>query len=136
MQHFDPSSAVATPVQTRQDRGRRAYLSGVAGEQAVAREYNRRGAVLLASRWRGQGGEIDLVFADGDVIVFVEVKKGRSFDAALNRLSEVQMLRIHRAASEYLGTTPNGQLSEVRFDLALVNDTGAVKIMQNAFGHF
>ena len=89
-----------------------------------------------ARRWRGQGGEIDLIYSEGDVIVFCEVKAARSFDAALGSLSEAQMLRIHAAASEYLGTTPMGQLSDVRFDLALVDGQGQVQVMENAFGHF
>lgn len=136
MQHFDPHSACAIPAEARRRRGQRAYLSGVAAEESVARLYENGPAQLAARRWRGQGGEIDLIFHEDEVVVFVEVKKGPSFDAALNRLSEVQMLRIHAAASEYLGTTPRGQLSEVRFDLALVDDTGTVRIMRNAFGHF
>lgn len=121
---------------TRPERGQRAYLSGLSAEAAVARLLERRGHVLIAQRWRGRGGEIDQIYRDGNVHVFVEVKKARSFDAALRSLREAQMLRIHAAASEYLGTTPDGQLSEVRFDLALVDQTGQIRIIENAFGHF
>jgi len=46
----------------RRDRGRRAWLSGVSAERTVAQVYDRRGADLLETRWRGQGGEIDLIF--------------------------------------------------------------------------
>lgn len=123
-------------VSQRRERGARNHLSGLAAEGAVLRHFEAGDAVLAAQRWRGQGGEIDLIFCEGEVIVFVEVKKARSFEAALARLSEAQMMRIHTAASEYLGTTPRGQLSEVRFDLALVDQSGAVQVMENAFGHF
>ncbi|QGX97318.1 hypothetical protein EI983_03100 [Roseovarius faecimaris] len=136
MQHFNPHSAFACPVEPRRLRGKSNYLSGLAAESAVRRRYETTGAVLAAERWRGQGGEIDLIFLEGDVIVFVEVKKGPSFEWALTRLSEAQMMRIHRSAAEFLGTTPRGQLSEVRFDLALVDQSGAVQVMENAFGHF
>lgn len=121
---------------TRQDRGQRAYLSGLSAETSVARHLERSGLVVVAERWRGRGGEIDLILRDGDTFIFVEVKKARSFDAALNSLREAQMHRIHAAASEYLAHTPNGQLTDVRFDLALANETGQVQIIENAFSHF
>lgn len=118
------------------DIGQRSYLSGLSAETGVARLMQRRGHVLVAERWRGRGGEIDQIYRAGNVHVFVEVKKARSFDAALRSLREAQMLRIHAAASEYLENTPDGQLSEVRFDLALVDQTGRIKILENAFSHF
>jgi len=121
---------------TRRDRGQRAYLSGLSAESSVARHLERAGLMPVAERWQGKGGEIDLILRDGPVYVFCEVKKARSFDVALNSLREAQMLRIHAAASEFLEHTPMGQLSEVRFDLALVNETGEIRILQNAFSHF
>ncbi|WP_371229317.1 YraN family protein [Roseovarius sp. 2305UL8-3] len=121
---------------TREERGLRAYLSGASAEAAVARYLGRRGCDLVAERWRGKGGEIDLILREGETYVFCEVKKARSFDAAQNSLRETQMYRIHAAASEYLEHTPKGQLSDVRFDLALVNETGEIRIVKNAFGHF
>jgi putative endonuclease len=36
---------------------------------------------------------------------------------------------------EYLGKIPNGSLTDVRFDVALVNALGEVRIIENAFGH-
>jgi Holliday junction resolvase-like predicted endonuclease len=46
--------------------------------------------------------EIDLIFADGDGLIFTEVKKSRSHDAALRNLSHRQQNRIYQAATEYL----------------------------------
>ena len=100
------------------------------------RQASRQGLTLVARRWRGQGGEIDLIFRDGILYIFMEVKKARSFDAALKSLKPSQMRRIHSAASEYLIHSPQGQLSDVRFDLALVDEKGRVEIRQDAFGHF
>lgn len=120
----------------RRRRGQRAWHAGAAAERTVARYFERRGAVERERRWRGQGGEIDLILSEGGEIVFCEVKAARSFDAAVMRLSEAQMLRIHAAAAEYLGGMPDGQLSQVRFDLALVDGQGNVRVMENAFGHF
>lgn len=120
----------------RQDRGRRAYLSGRSAEDAVVRSFAAQGALLLETRWRGQSGEIDLILRAQGSYVFCEVKQAATFDLALQRLSVAQMQRIHFAASEYLGQTSEGQLAPVRFDLAVVDGAGAVRILQNAFGHF
>lgn len=120
----------------RADRGLRAWQSGMAAERSVAACYDRRGADLLETRWRGEGGEIDLILREGAVIVFCEVKAARSFDAAIARLRPAQVRRIHAAAAEYLGHVPAGQLAEVRFDLAVVDQRGATEIIENAFGHF
>lgn len=129
---------VASSAQSRrrQDRGRRAYLSGRGAEDAVIRSYAAQGALLLENRWRGESGEIDLILRAQGSYVFCEVKRAATFDLAMQRLGVAQMQRIHLAASEYLGQTPEGQLAPVRFDLAVVDGAGALRILQNAFGHF
>jgi putative endonuclease len=38
------------------------------------------------------------------------------------------------AASEFLGERAAGQLTAARVDLAMVNDQGAISILENAFG--
>lgn len=134
--HTASHTAAVTPVESRKRAGQRAYLSGASAENAVAAEYGRLGNSLLETRWRGQEGEIDLIVQDGETIVFVEVKKSRTHAQAIARLRPAQMRRIHAAASQYLAFMPNGQLSNVRFDLAVVDAIGRVKISENAFGHF
>ena len=129
--------AATQQVRTRKrDAGAIAYFSGCAAEASVARVYVDRGCTLLESRGRGQAGEIDLIFEQEGVLLFVEVKKASSFDVAAERLSAAQARRIHMAASEYLEQAPNGQLSDMRFDLALCNGTGQVEIREGAFSHF
>ncbi len=112
------------------------YYAGLCAEDAVAQDYARRGRWVVQRRWRGKGGEIDLIFADGDGLIFVEVKKSRSHGRAAQSLSRRQMDRISMAASEFLGTQPRGQLTDVRFDLATVNDVGEIAILENAFQEF
>lgn len=109
------------------------YHAGLAAEQIVARDYERRRHTFAAQRWRGKSGEIDLIMRDGGTVIFVEVKKSKSFDAAALRLQRRQMDRLCRSASEFLAGEPLGQLTEMRFDLAMVNGDGAVKVIENAF---
>ncbi|NBB97165.1 MAG: hypothetical protein GVY34_03190 [Alphaproteobacteria bacterium] len=110
----------------------RNHFAGLAAEDGVLRDYAAKGYRLLERRYRGRGGEIDLVLGRGEDIIFVEVKKSRSFDAARARLGQRQVARLFAAASEFLGGQPKGQLTETRFDLALVNAQGEVAIMENA----
>ncbi|WP_272008735.1 YraN family protein [Roseovarius sp. ZX-A-9] len=134
--HVDIATLPAAPLAARRVRGARAWQSGAAAEGIAVRLYRAAGLDLLEHRWRGQGGEIDLILRDGDVIVFAEVKQARSHDAARASLRPAQMRRIHAAASEYLGGQPQGLLSEVRFDLVTVDGTGDCKVMEGALSHF
>lgn len=117
----------------RRQKGGLAYHSGQAAEDAVARHYDRRGAPITASRWRGASGEIDLVAREGAGVVFIEVKKAATHAEAAGRLSRRQMDRIYAAASEFLEGEPDGQLTDCRFDVALVDAMGRVEIIEHAF---
>ena len=113
--------------------GSTSYHAGFAAEEIVADHYWRNGRSVLARRWRGKGGELDLITRDGDDIVFVEVKKSSSFAKAASSLGKRQMARLCRGASEFVATLPKGQLTPIRFDVAVVNGIGAVEIIENAF---
>jgi putative endonuclease len=116
----------------REDTGRSNYLAGQAAEDMVLRHYEARGLVLAKARWRGKAGEVDLILRDGEDLVFVEVKHSRSFDDAAARLLPQQVQRLRRAAEEFAGGEPNGLLTEMRCDVALVNGQGEVHILENA----
>jgi len=61
-----------------------------------------------------------------------KVKRSRSFGSAAARLLPKQVARLMRAAEEFAGGEPKGLLTEMRFDVALVNELGAVHILENA----
>lgn len=111
--------------------GRESYLAGLAAEDSVARDYERRGYGVVARRWRGSGGEIDLVLRDRDGFVFVEVKKARDFARAAGRLSAAQLGRICQTACEFLAGVPGGGLAAMRFDLAMVDGVGRMERLEN-----
>ncbi|MEQ6204639.1 YraN family protein [Sulfitobacter sp. HNIBRBA2951] len=124
-----------TQTAQRSHAGAMSYHAGVAAEGRIAQDYERRGFPLANQRWRGKGGEIDLIVRDGDGLIFVEVKQSRSFDRAAQRISRKQIQRIYNCAEEYLGTQPRGGLTDIRFDVALVNGHGETQIIENAFAH-
>ncbi len=117
----------------KRSRGSIAYFAGVAAEEVVSRHYETSGRRIAAQRWRGLSGEIDLIAREGNRIVFIEVKKSDTFAHAAEHLSQRQMTRIYGAAAEYLESEPAGQLTEARFDVALVNAVGQIEILENAF---
>lgn len=113
--------------------GARSYHAGRVAEDQVARSYDRAGRRVCARRWRGQSGEIDLIARDGDRVIFIEVKHSKTFARAAESLSVAQMSRICRSATEFLAGEPAGLDTECRFDLALVDATGQIEILENAF---
>lgn len=118
----------------RHHRGKMAYHAGMAAENFIAQDYQRRGFVIAKRRWRGKSGEIDLIMRDATGIVIVEVKQSRDFARAAESLSKRQMQRIYASAEEFIGTEPDGSLTNVRFDVALVDGAGQTQIIENAFG--
>lgn len=121
----------ASAARAKAARGASNYLSGLAAEDAVAAAYSAKGATLLARRWRGQRGEVDLIVKQGAEIVFVEVKAGPTLDAAAARLTSSQLARIATSAEEFVDTLPSGQLTPVRIDGALVDASGRIEILEN-----
>ncbi|MCA0997906.1 YraN family protein [Alloyangia pacifica] len=131
-----PDGAHLAPAEERRrrTRGEVSYHAGLAAEDQVARDFEHRGYPLLRRRWRGRSGEIDLIFGDGEGFVFVEVKASWSFDQALEHLRWPQIRRLQRAAEEFAGTQPRGALSDMRFDVALLNRHGMLRVIENAIG--
>lgn len=126
---FSPDSGA---LDARRARGAVGYQKGLSAEDQVARFYQSLGHELLHMRWRGRGGEIDLIFSKGDEIVFVEVKASRDHARALARLSHRQVTRLCASAEEFLGLCPKGSLTPMRLDVALVDAQGQIEILENA----
>jgi putative endonuclease len=118
----------------RKERGAAAWRSGVMAEESVARAYEGKGCAVAARRWRSPFGEVDLIARDGATVIVVEVKKARNLDEAAHRLSRRQMDRLCAAAQAFCDGEPRGSLTELRFDLALVDGMGRVRVIENAWG--
>ena len=112
---------------------------GDRGERLAARYLRRQGFRILARQWSSRSGEIDLIAADGDCIVFVEVKTRRD-DTAGNPVEAVtvkKQAKLTELSLVYLKR--NGLLEHrARFDVVTVlSPEGAkqpeVKHFKNAF---
>lgn len=98
---------------------------GERAEGLVEEDYRGRGYDILHRRWRGGGGEIDLVCARGNEIVVVEIKAARGDLAGspLEWLGPEQRRRLRSATSSLLkelGSHSEGLV--LRFDLVGVLD--------------
>lgn len=112
--------------------GSLSYHAGLSAEDQVARDYEQRGLPVVERRWRGKGGEIDLIARDGMGFVFIEVKKSRNHARAAERVSPKQVQRLYDAAAEFLGQCATGLDTAARFDVALVDAQGQIQILENA----
>lgn len=96
---------------------------GAAAEAQAARYLERHGLRILARNLRWQGGEIDLVAADGATLVFVEVRlRARaSHGGARASIGPQKIRRIVRTAARFLDrlsrTHFGGRLPACRFDV-------------------
>jgi putative endonuclease len=95
----------------RQALGRR-------GETLAAEHFARLGCAILVRNHRTRWGELDLVVADGDVLVFCEVKTARvGARAPWESLHAAKRSQVLRMASVWLSETPDRPyFAELRFD--------------------
>jgi putative endonuclease len=108
------------------------YYRGLSAEEQVAAQYAQAGHNVYARRWRGKSGEIDIIAAKDDILIFIEVKCSKTHRRAAERLSTRQAARIVASAEEYRAGHASIQNMDCRFDVALVDDTGRIAIIDNA----
>ena len=99
---------------------------GRRGERAAARHLRRRGWTIIATRWRGAGGELDLIAARGGVVAACEVKTRGDRDALAEPLTSAQRARMRRAAEAFLAGRPDLGGREARLDLITVHLRGPI----------
>lgn len=109
---------------------KRTQLLGKYGEDQACSFLEAKGYSILERNHQGSSGELDIVAADGDTLVFIEVKtrsskhSGHPFEAITHRkLSNIRGLAAAWCAANRV---PN---SQVRFDaIAVLVERGMVHI--------
>src|SRR5277367_6349258 len=109
--NLQPSSCV---------KHRAAELLGRKAEDAVALKLQAEGFRVLAQRLRTGAGEIDLVVADAETLLFVEVKARNSLAEAAYAVAPRPQARLLKAASLALALREDWARPAIRFDVALV----------------
>ncbi len=132
--HREQSPSREQSPNPERDRGPNRNLArGQAGEDRAAAWYIGQGYDIVARNWRNRRGEIDLVCARRDVIVFCEVKSRRTdrHGAPPEAVTRRKQLRLRRLAAEYLVVHANGR-RQVRFDVAAILGT-TLTVIEDAF---
>jgi putative endonuclease len=113
-------------------------LTGRKGERHACRFLLRQGFDILARRFRGRYGEIDLIAFEGGTLVFIEVKtRGtKDFGEPWEFVDWEKQQRFRRTAEEFVARFDLGQYA-YRFDIVSVICSGAkaaeVALYRNAF---
>ncbi|MEO9327738.1 YraN family protein [Gordonia aurantiaca] len=103
---------------------RRAHV-GRLGEDAAAEYVGSLGWVVLERNWRNRYGELDLIAADGPVLVVVEVKTraGRTYDDPVMAVTPEKLVRMRRLTRMWLAEQ-EPKWAQVRFDVISVRLDG------------
>jgi len=101
---------------------------GKAGENLACSELVGQGYELVARNYRTREGEIDLIFLDGRVLVFVEVKlrKSERLQNLTETISPIKIKRIRKTAENYIeqALVSQSRYDETRFDAFLIKKIG------------
>lgn len=104
--------------------------TGAKAEAAARAHLEQQGLTLLTGNFRVPAGEIDLVMADGETVVFVEVRYRRSegFGGAIESVGHWKRKRLIHAAMAWL-QRQRGPEPPARFDvIALSGDAAEPEI--------
>ena len=107
-----------------------------AGEEAAWAVYRAQGFRLLARNWRCRVGELDLVLARGDLVVFCEVKARAGRGAPFESVTRAKARKVRTVAAAFLATA-RPSAGSFRFDVASVSLGGmsgpSVQLFEDAF---
>jgi putative endonuclease len=104
----------------RSASARRSYSAGRWAEWAAILVLAAKGWRLLARRYGGKGGEIDLIMRRGDVIAFVEVKSRAAMDDALVAITPQKQRLIARQAARWRTENPWAATHSLRADAVFI----------------
>ena len=103
-------------------------------EDMVCRFLTKNGVTILDRNYNTDKGEIDIIGADGEYIVFFEVKyrKAGNYGNPLEAITKSKVRRIVAASRIYLYTNHYSDNTYVRYDCIGVLDSDIIWI-KNAF---
>ncbi len=117
----------------RRPKRTRAYAFGTTAEDAACAALEREGWAVLGRRVRTEAGELDVLAEKGGVLAVVEVKARPTLAHAAAALAPRQQARLLAAAEIVLAEHPAWGRNGVRFDLLVVDASGTVRRISDAF---
>ncbi|OHT80008.1 YraN family protein [Mycobacteroides saopaulense] len=108
---------------------------GIRGEDLAAGYLSGDGFTILDRNWRCRYGEIDIIAADGEMLIFVEVKTrtGQAFGSPAEAVTYAKLRRLRRLAGIWLAAQ-NGSWSSVRIDVIEIRLGGTAPAITHIHG--
>ena len=120
-------------MHARRQRGRLAHASGMAAEEAACAALRQDGWTIRARRLRTEAGEVDAVAEKAGILSIIEVKSRQTLAEAAVALTMRQQSRLVGACEIILARHPEWGVNGVRFDVLVVDPTGQVRRIADAF---
>ncbi len=114
-------------------RRSRAYIRGLSAEFLCVWLLRLKGYRILARRYRGPAGEIDIIARRGRLIAAIEVKARASLTEALESVSKRQQKRIMQTLLYFQSRHPRLAGLDYRFDVMWVGPRRAPKHILDAW---
>ncbi|WP_372686989.1 YraN family protein [Bosea sp. (in: a-proteobacteria)] len=100
----------------RSRRARRSGITGARSEWLAILWLAAKGYRLLARRFGGKGGEIDLIVKRGRTVAFVEVKARRAMDEAMIAITPDKRRLVEARIRQWLAQNPWAMDHHLRAD--------------------
>ncbi len=117
----------------RRRKGQAAYASGLAAEDRACAVLAADGWTIHARRLRTCAGEVDAIAEKAGILSIIEVKSRPTLAEAAVALTARQQARLLGACEIILAEHPDWGVNGVRFDVLLVNPSGQVRRIVDAF---
>lgn len=107
------------------DKNNKRRQLGINGEAMARRYLEEKGYRFVHSNYYTRFGELDLIFFDNDILVFVEVKtRKRSTTHEIEEsINQTKINRIMKSAEIYIDRTKL-YFSEMRYDVVFIKNNG------------
>ena len=114
-------------------------LRGKFGEKLAKRFLRKKGYSFLEKNWRCQKNrclEIDLIFKDGEILVFVEVRarSSKSLVSGYDSINRKKLNSLKRAFNSYLRVNSE-QFPNYRFDIVEIDLPSKKNLKQSIYHH-
>ncbi len=108
---------------------------GSHGEDLAAEYLSGDGFTILDRNWRCRYGELDIIAAEGEVLIFVEVKTrtGRAFGTPAEAVTHTKLRRLRRLAGIWLAAQGRSWPA-VRIDVIEIRLSGPVPEITHIHG--
>ena len=116
-------------------KARLAAQRGADTEARAAAHLSQQGLRLVARNWRCSLGELDVVMADGDTLVIVEVRarQHQSHGGALASIDARKRGKLLRTTLAFTQAHPEWQDAPIRFDVVSFEADDRGRWLPNAF---